>query len=88
VCDKVCDTIEKERKKEMRPMIQLWLPFFPMSPFHGAAARDLQRIKKEWLCETFIYLSPDYKEVSRFEIRTGEKSRFIALIGIPTKLQT
>jgi len=69
----------------MRPMIQLWLPFFPMSPFDGAAARDLQRIKKEWLWETLIYLSPDYKEVSRFEIRTGEKSRFAALIGIPSE---
>ena len=69
----------------MRRIVQLWLPLFPMSPFQGAAARDLQRARKEWQGEILIYLSPDYKKVSRFVLQPEGTSASLGILGIPSE---
>ena len=70
----------------MKTMFQLWLPYFPMSPFNGANARDLQRAKKEWNNEQRIYLSPDYENVSRLKFR-NEKG-FLVMRGMTIPSET
>ena len=54
--------------------IQVWAPFFEISPFEEAFSRDLQRAKREWRDEDRIWLIPGAEQVARWDV--GEGGRF------------
>jgi hypothetical protein len=50
----------------VRLPVQVWTPFFWRSPFEEGHARDVRRARREWKGEARVWLSPDFKEVTRW----------------------
>ncbi len=54
--------------------VQVWAPFFQVSPLDELFSRDLHRAQREWRGEDRIWLMPDAKLVARWDV--GKDGRF------------
>lgn len=69
----------------MSPAIQLWLPVLLMNPFKGSWARDIARAKRAWRDEQIIYMSPDYKDIYRFDVLVKEGNFRCKAMAMPSE---